>query len=363
MRKVRKNYSFLLIFTIFFSVLFFNSCSMKAEIDLEIPSLAEAYEDYFLIGTAVNSTTIKSHKDLIEKQFNSLTAENEMKFDHLQPQKGNFRFDRADEIVELARKNNMKVRGHVLVWHNQTPAWVFQENGERVSREELLERMKTHIRVVVERYKGDIYAWDVVNEAISDNPGEIYRSDNPWYEIIGEEFIAEAFRAAHEADPDAKLFYNDYNAIQPHKREKIYNMLEGLIAEGVPIHGIGIQGHWDIGTFSSVQLMQAIEKYASLGLEVQITELDMSVFAWGDNRKLDMPTEEMLEKQSQYYKTIFSIFKRYSDDITGVTLWGIADDSTWKDDYPVKNRKDWPLLFNEKHQPKEAFWSVIEASK
>lgn len=363
MNNLRKKYSFLLVLTVFFSVLFFYSCPMEADLELETPSLAEAYEDYFPIGTAVNSTTIRSHRDIAKYHFSSLTAENEMKFDHLQPQKGNFTFERADEIIELARKNNMMVRGHVLVWHSQTPAWVFQENGKRVSREELLERMRTHIRIVVGHFKGDIYAWDVVNETISDNPNEIYRRDNPWLDIIGEEYIAEAFRAAHEADPDAKLFYNDYNAIQPQKMNKIYNMLKKLLDDGVPIHGVGIQGHWDIGSFSSLQLMQAIEKYASLGLEVQITELDMSVFSWGDNRRLAEPSTEMLEKQSQCYQNIFNICKRYPDDITGITLWGVADDSTWKDNYPVRNRKDWPLLFDVKHQPKEAFWGVIEASK
>ncbi|NLM96498.1 MAG: endo-1,4-beta-xylanase [Halanaerobiaceae bacterium] len=363
MKKLRKKYSLLLVLAVFFSIILFNSPYLKADSEREIPSLAEVYADYFPIGTAVNSSTIKSHQELIEYHFNSLTAENEMKFDHLQPHKGNFTFGRADEIVELARRNNMKVRGHVLVWHSQTPAWVFQENGQRVSREELLERMRTHIRKVVGHFKGDVYAWDVVNEAISDNPNEIYRSDNPWFEIIGEEYIAEAFRAAHEADPDARLFYNDYNAIQPQKRDKIYNMLKKLLDDGVPIHGVGIQGHWDISSFSSLQLMQAIEKYASLGLEVQITELDISVYAWGDNRRLAEPDTEMLQRQSLCYKNVFNICKRYPDVVTGITLWGVADDSTWKDDFPVKNRKDWPLLFDENHQPKEAFWELIEANK
>lgn len=354
MRKKR-----VLLFALVLSLLLSLNLAVFAE--EEIPSLWEAYSDYFLIGTAVNSRTLNTHRDLIVKHFNSITAENEMKFDALQPTEGIFNFYRADQMIEFAKENNIQVRGHVLVWHSQTPSWVFRFAGQPASKELLLERMRNHISTVVGRYKGQIYAWDVVNEAISDGP-EIYR-DSPWYNIIGKEFIAEAFRAAHEADPDAKLFYNDYNAVEPAKMQKIYNMLKELIEEGVPIHGVGIQGHWSIEHPDLLQIMRAIEKYASLGLEIHITELDLSVFAWDDHRKLAEPTPEMIEKQALRYKNLFNIFKRYSDHITSVTLWGVADDSTWKDNYPVQGRKDWPLLFDVNHQPKEAFWAVIEASK
>lgn len=328
----------------------------------EIPSLYEVYSDYFPIGTAINGRTMNTHRDLIVKHFNSITAENEMKFDALQPNQGIFNFYMADQMVNFAMENNMKIRGHVLVWHSQTPGWVFRMAGEPVSKELLLERMRNHIEKVVGRYKGKIYAWDVVNEAISDGAG-IHREDSPWFEIIGKEYIAEAFRAAHAADPDAKLFYNDYNATEPAKMYKIYNLLKELLEEGVPIHGVGIQGHWSIEHPDMLQIMRAIEKYASLGLEIHITELDLSVFAWDDHRKLSEPTPEMLEKQATRYKNLFNLFKRYQGQITSVTLWGVADDSTWKDNHPVQGRKDWPLLFDVNHQPKEAFWAVIEASK
>ena len=232
MRKRR-----VLLFALVLSLLLSLNLAVFAE--EEIPSLWEAYSDYFLIGTAVNSRTLNTHRDLIVKHFNSITAENEMKFDALQPTEGIFNFYRADQMIEFAKENNIQVRGHVLVWHSQTPSWVFRFAGQPATKELLLERMRNHISTVVGRYKGQIYAWDVVNEAISDGP-EIYR-DSPWYNIIGKEFIAEAFRAAHEADPDAKLFYNDYNAVEPAKMQKIYNMLKELIEEGVPIHGVGIR--------------------------------------------------------------------------------------------------------------------------
>jgi len=360
--KKRKFYLLTLLVLVFSLALNINTAPVQAGSD-ELPSLHEAYSEYFSIGAAVNSSTINTHRNLIEKHFNSLTAENEMKFDHLQPREGFFTFSRADEIVKLARENNMKVRGHVLVWHSQTPDWVFVDKGKTASREVLLERMENHIKTVVERYKDDVYAWDVVNEAISDDGYQTHREDSPWYQIIGEDYIAEAFRIAHEADPEARLFYNDYNAVQPQKMNKIYNMLKGLLEDGVPVHGIGIQGHWDISSPSVIDIMQAIEKYASLGLEVQITELDISVFPWNDRRKLAEPTAEMLEKQNKRYQALFNLFKRYQDELTGVILWGVADDSTWKDNHPVQGRKDWPLLFDEDHQPKGAFWEVIQAAE
>jgi len=350
--KVR---SLILVLVIIFSLTIINAVGVFAQSEEEIPSLSESYLEYFPIGVAVSSRTINTHRSLIKKHFNSLTAENEMKFDHLQPSEGRFTFERADEIVKLAKENNMKVRGHVLVWHSQTPNWVFRDNGDEVSREVLLERMKTHIETVMGHYKGDVYAWDVVNEAISDSSGEVYRQENPWYQIIGEDFIKKAFEYAHQVDPDAKLFYNDYNAANPGKMNKIYNMVKGLVDDGVPIDGVGLQGHWNISDPSTIQIMKAIEKYSSLGLEVQITELDMSLYPWGDNRKLDKPTEDMIAKQNQRYKTLFNLFKRYSDDVTGVTLWGVADDSTWLDNFPVQNRNNWPLLFDDNHEPKEAF--------
>ncbi|HHU81578.1 MAG TPA: endo-1,4-beta-xylanase [Firmicutes bacterium] len=339
-------------------------CQQEEEISAlhkEVPALAEVYQDFFPVGAAVNSWTIESHKELIEKHFNSLTAENEMKFESIQRSPGKYTFERADAIVELAEKNGMLVRGHTLVWHSQTPAWVFKdEKGRPASRELLLKRMEEHITTVVSRYRGQVYAWDVVNEAVTDGGGPGYlRTDSPWYRIIGPGYIAQAFIFAHRADPGAKLFYNDYSAVDPAKSDRIYRLLKDLLEQGVPVHGVGIQGHWDISYPSANQVEAAIRKYASLGLEVQITELDISVFPWSDRGHLRAAPKNRLRTQAQRYRELFEVFRRNKDVVTGVTFWGVADDRTWKDNFPVRGRKDWPLVFDEEHQPKAAFWEIV----
>lgn len=331
-----------------------------SKIQNEVPSLYKEYEDYFLMGAAVNPLTIKSQKELIIKHFNSLTAENEMKFESLQPEEGTFTFDQADQLLSFANEYGKKVRGHTLVWHNQTPDWVFtNKNGNPVDRYTLLERMKTHISTVMERNKGQIYSWDVVNEAVSDSGANLLR-DSKWKDIVGEDFIDKAFEYAHLADPDASLFYNDYNESNPEKREKIYSLTKGLVERGVPIHGIGLQAHWNIYSPTLDHIRTAIERYASLGLQIHITEMDVSVFGSDDKRTdVNVPTEEMVAKQTDRYNSFFELLREYSDVITSVTFWGAADDYTWLDHFPVRGRKNWPLLFNEHHQPKESFWKVI----
>lgn len=329
----------------------------------EIPSLWQAYADYFPIGAAVRYSSLTRHKDLLEKHFNSITAENEMKFSTLQPDEGIFAFFRADAIVEFAKKNNMLVRGHTLVWHRQYPSWLFRDGAGKASGELVLQRLETHINTVLSRYKGDVYCWDVVNEAVSDSMSEYLRRDSPWYQAVGEDYIAVAFHMAHKADPDAKLFYNDYGATRADKMEKICVLLEDLLAAGVPVHGMGMQGHWDIFGPSVSQIETAIRRYAALGLEVQITELDISLYHWNDKRKAITDPEELagrLARQAKKYEEIFRVFREYRDVITGVTFWGVADDLTWKDQEPVRGRKDFPLLFDaEGHRPKEAFWQVV----
>lgn len=362
-RILKSNYR--LIGALFVCLLFaiaapgLNPPIISAETSPEIPALCQVYNDYFPIGAAVNYQTVQSHQSLLKKHFNSITAENEMKFESLQFLEGYYDFDRADAIVNFAKQNKKKVRGHTLVWHNQTPQWVFRDKSyNEASKELLLQRMKEHITTVVSRYKGAVYAWDVVNEAIADD-SSFYR-DSPWYRIIGPEFIEYAFIYAHEADPEAELYYNDYNAVNRNKCEKIYQLLKGLKEKGIPVHGVGIQGHWDINSPSLYEVETAIQKYASLGLKIHITELDLSLFAWGDNSKLTEPGEELLEKQAQRYRDFFELFRKYQDVITNVTFWGVADDCTWKDNFPVPGRKDWPLLFDVNHQPKKAFRAVTE---
>jgi endo-1,4-beta-xylanase len=323
---------------------------------IEVPSLSKVYEESFNIGAAVNLTTIESQKDLLRKHFNSITAENDMKFIEIQPAEGQFTFEKADQLTAFAKKNGMNMRGHTLVWHNQMPDWVFED----ANRETLLQRMKEHITTVMNRYKGTVFCWDVVNEAVTDEGSELLRPTK-WLEIIGEDYIEKAFEFAHEADPDALLFYNDYNESNPEKREKIYKLVKSLVDKGIPIHGVGLQAHWNLVNPGLEDIRTAIERYASLGLKLHLTELDISVFNFEDKRTdLTEPTNEMLELQAERYHQVFQLLRQYRNHITSVTFWGAADDYTWLSDFPVRGRKNWPFLFDENHQPKESFWKVVQ---
>ncbi|SEK59226.1 endo-1,4-beta-xylanase [Paenibacillus sp. OK003] len=324
--------------------------------------LKELYKDAFHIGAAVNPKTIESQRSLLAYHFNSLTAENEMKFSSVHPEQEKYTFEDADVIASFAREQGMALRGHTLVWHNQTPNWLFEnETGGQVERSVLLERLKAHIQTVVGRYKDVIYAWDVVNEVISDDADDenAFLRPSKWLDIAGEDFIAKAFEFAHEADPQALLFYNDYNESDPHKRERIYRLVRSLLDQGVPIHGVGLQAHWNLYDPSLDDMRAAIERYAQLGLQLQLTELDVSVFRFEDRRTdLVQPSQEMLELQAERYESIFRLLHEYKEHISAVTFWGAADDYTWLDHFPVRGRKNWPFLFDELHRPKEAYQRV-----
>jgi endo-1,4-beta-xylanase len=338
--------------------------------------VAEKYAGCFPIGAAVDSGSYTSHSALLKAHFNSVTAENEMKFASLEPNEGSFTYSTADAIVNFATTNKMKIRGHTLVWHSQNPSWLFSG----ASKDTLLARMKKHISNVVGHFKGKVYAWDVVNEAIMEDGS--YRDGNEaddkksqWYSIMGESYIAEAFKAAHEADPDAKLFYNDFYDYIPAKQQGIYDMLKGLLDAGVPVHGVGMQCHLNIqpSTDASNQafyqdvshLEDAIKLYSSLGLDVQVTELDLSLYVPGITYTSDTYyttatfTDELKAKQAARYKAFFELFRRYRNVITGVTFWGIADDNTWLSEFS-SGRQDFPLLFDVNHNPKPAYDAVID---
>lgn len=324
-----------------------------------IPSLYKQFEDYFKIGAAINKRTMHESRDTITKHFNSITAENEMKFENLHPKEDEYDFSISDEMVSFAEENNIDVRGHTLVWHNQTSDWIFDKNGQGVDPDTLLERMKSHIETVLDRYKGKMYAWDVVNEVILDEKEPFFRQSK-WYEILGEEFIEKAFIYAHEADPNAQLFYNDYNESDPIKSEKIYQLVKGLKEKDIPVHGVGMQAHWNIVEPNLDHIKSAIEKYASLDVRIHVTEMDVSMYEHHDRRTdVTKPDSKMLELQAQRYEQFFKIFKEYHQHIDSVTLWGVADNYTWLDNFPVRNRKNWPMLFDENHQPKEAFWRIV----
>ncbi len=361
-----KNYKLLLfVIPILFFIAF--GCSQKSE-SKEPKRLSEVYQDYFPIGVAVSPRALKGDEaPLIRSQFASMTPENVMKMGPIHPEEDRYNWGPADEIVEFARANNMLLRGHTLCWHNQTPDWLFQPDSS-LTKEELLSRLEAHITAVVSRYKDDIYAWDVVNEVISSKPGEFYR-ESAWYRICGKEFVSKAFEYARNADPDVELYYNDYDVINPVKRERIHQMIRELMDDKVPIDGVGIQGHWSVYEPTEDQLRATISAFTDLGLKIQITELDVSIYEKEHSARKPMPTdsdvftEELKKKQADQYEMIFRVLRDYKEHITGVTFWNISDRHSWLDNFPVKGRKDYPLLFDEEFQPKESFYRVVNFDK
>jgi endo-1,4-beta-xylanase len=336
--------------------------------------LKDYYRDYFPVGVAVSPRALMSaDTSLILQQFNSLTPENAMKMGPIHPEENRYYWKDADAIVDFAVRHGLRVRGHNLCWHEQTPGWLFKAaDGGAVTKEVLLQRLKDHITTVVNRYKGKIYAWDVVNEAVADDSSILLRN-SPWLSICGEEFIAKAFEYAHAADPDAQLFYNDYNTERPEKRERVFQLLKRLLDARVPITGVGLQGHWSIFEPGGNDLRTAIARFTALGLKVQITELDISVYPWEKNRRQRRPDErdaftpQLQQLQADQYKMVFSVFRESAAGpashkkgaLTGVTFWNITDRHTWLDEYPVPGRKNYPLLFDTNGQPKKAFFEVV----
>ena len=327
-----------------------------------VRGLKDFYKNFFPIGVSVSPASLAGEESvLILQNFGSLSPENVMKSGLIHPRENSYAWDNADRIVNFAQQNGLLMRGHTLCWHQQTPAWLFKDTeGRPVSKAVLLARLKEHISTVVSRYKGNIYAWDVVNEAIDDKDSVFFRASD-WYKICGEEFIADAFRWAHEADPKALLFYNDYDTESPGKRDKIFNLLRKLKADRVPIDGIGLQGHWNLTTPTEQTLRESIEKFASLGLQVQITELDVSVYAPAEKDAANhLFTAEREQKQLEQYKMVFRVLREYKKQITGVTFWNVSDRSSWLDNFPVRGRKNYPLLFDQQLHPKKAFWEVVK---
>jgi endo-1,4-beta-xylanase len=340
--------------------------------------LKDYYKNYFPIGVAVNMAAINGPEaELIVKEFNSVTPENDMKMGPIHPLENQYNWKNADAIVAFAQKKGMKIRGHNLLWHNQAPAWLFKDSaGNNVSKQVLLQRLKDHITTVVNHFKGKVYAWDVVNEAVDDSPSG-YLRNSLWYQICGEDFIAKAFEYAHAADPSAELFYNDYNSENESKREKIYRLLKSLIDHKVPVTGVGIQGHWNLYSPSTDLIRKALDRYASLGLKIQITELDMNIRAGNANVQSSAAdsglTPALAQKQAARYKEVFELFRSYKKVITGVTFWNVSDRYSWMDSRnggvsggaaagePASRivRKAYPLLFDENLQRKKAYWEVI----
>jgi endo-1,4-beta-xylanase len=344
-------------------------------------TLREAYHEVFLIGAAVNRDQV-SGRDLVAArllatQFASITPENDLKWASVQPAPDRFDFTGGDLLVDFAAAHGLVPIGHTLVWHQQTPAWVFKgPDGAPASREVLLGRMERHIRAVVGRYRGRLRGWDVVNEALADGAPGLRAS--PWRDLIGEDFILKAFEYAHAADPDAELYYNDYGLENPRKRESALRLLGGLRAAGVRVDGVGLQGHYGLSAPAAGEIEETIRQFAALGLKVMITELDIDVLprAWHDDsaeisrRHAAAPElnpfaaglpAEVQTRLAARYAELFAVFLRHRRDISRVTFWGVGDGGSWLNHWPVRGRTSHPLLFDRAYQPKPAFQAVLQA--
>ena len=346
-------------------------------VEADLPSLAEVYAPYFPIGAAIEPhQTTGLVSELLKKHVNLIVAENAMKPASLQPTEGNFTWENADKIVQFAKENGMELRFHTLVWHNQVPDWFFlDEDGKPMvdetdpakrekNKKLLLERLETHVRTVVERYKDDIKYWDVVNEVVEPNDPDGMRN-SPWYQITGTDYIETAFRVAREVGgPDIKLYINDYSTDDERKRDRIYELVKDMLERGVPIDGVGHQTHISVHWPPVENIIASMEKFAELGLDNIVTELDMSVYAWNDRRDYgDEIPEDIVALQAKRYGELFAAFREHSDILSEVTFWGISDNHTWLSNFPVENRTDAPLLFDKNFHAKPAFWSVIEAAQ
>ncbi len=326
--------------------------------DISNVSLKEIYKDYFMVGTIYN-TYIDSGKDneLVKQHFNVITPENLMKPEYMQRPQGTFNFRESDHMLEIAERDGLTVVGHTLAWHNQSGDFLGKINkeGNPVTRDEAIRQLKDHIYGVAGQYKGQIYSWDVLNEAIADGAKLPENGDwtqclrkTQWTESIGPEFVAMAFQFAHEADPDALLYYNDYGLNDKNKAEIAAAMISDLRSQGVPIHGIGMQSHYSIETsLSSVR--RSLELFSSIeGLRISVTELDISVP--NANGKLSSKNEK---KQAVYYAKLFNLYKEFGDVIERVTFWGYRDDRSWVSD-------SCPMPFDKNLEPKEAFYAIMD---
>lgn len=345
------------------------------------PSLRDIFKDDFYVGVALSRDQIYGGESdaiaLVKKHFNSIVSENILKWEAVHPEGNKYNFEPTDRFVAFGEKNKMHIVGHTLVWFHQTPDWVFHdESGKPLDREALLKRMKDHIFTVMGRYKGRIHGWDVVNEAIA--PDGQFRKCK-WSEIIGEDYVQKAFEYAHEADPDAQLYYNEYNLEKQPKCEGVIHLISVLQSKGVHIDGLGIQGHW----FLYYPRIDEIEEYvltlSKLGVKVMVTELDISVLPFYpvDSEAVDLSSfdPETRKRYSPYpnglpdsvqkdlanrYAKLFSFFHEQRDKISRVTFWGVHDGQSWRSYMPIGGRTDYPLLFDRQCKSKPAFDAVVK---
>jgi endo-1,4-beta-xylanase len=353
-------------------------------------NLKEAYKNVFLVGTAVNAAVVSGEnalsQALVPMHFNSITAENVMKTEVVNPKPGIYDFAAADAFVAYGERHGMFIVGHTLVWHNQTPAWFFlDDEGKPNTREAQIERMRRHIEVVAGRYADRVHAWDVVNEVIDDDGS--YRPTT-WVNAIGngDELVRLAFKFASQYAPNTELYYNDFNTWRPEKRDGIVRMVKMLKEAGIRIDGIGMQGHWGLNYPSAEHIEAAIDAYAALGVKVMITELDVDVLPLTKegqiigtgmlHKQFQLPEFERfldpykdglpadVERQlTDRYAELFRIFYRKHNAIARVTFWGVHDGMSWKNNYPIPNRTNYALLFNRARKPKQALEAVLKVPR
>jgi endo-1,4-beta-xylanase len=345
------------------------------------PALKDVFKQDFLIGAALNPNQFSGRDargvGIIVNHFNSITPENVLKWESVHPRQNTYSFEGPDAYVAFGEKHHMFIIGHTLVWHNQTPRWVFQDDqGNPVNRETLLNRLREHIHTVVGRYKGRIKGWDVVNEALNED-GTLRPS--PWLKIIGEDYLVKAFQFAHEADPDAQLYYNDYSLENEAKRKGAVQLITKLKASGIPVYAIGLQGH-DKMDWPTVEQQEAtIAAFANLGIKVNITELDIDVLpravrSQGAEVTITAENNDQLNPYARglpdsiqqnlaaRYASLFRVFVKYRDVIDRVTFWGVTDGDSWLNNWPVRGRTSYPLLFDRTGQPKPAFYAVTKST-
>jgi endo-1,4-beta-xylanase len=341
-------------------------------------SLKAAYHGDFYIGAAINTAQITGEDTrgdaIIAAQFDSISPENCLKWENVHPQPDKYDFNLPDRYVAFGQKNHMFIVGHNLVWHSQTPAWVFHDDkGNLLTRDALLARMRDHIHTVVGRYKGRIQSWDVVNEALNED-GTLRPS--LWYKIIGPDYIEKAFEYAHEADPGAQLNYNDYNLENEPKRNGAITLVKQLQAAGIPISTVGIQEHDSLDWPTLDQLNASIEAFGKLGVKVAISELDVDILPRATRQQtadvsvraaqnpalnpwpngLPDSVEQQLTKR---YADLFGVYLKHREVVNRVTLWGVTDADSWKNDWPVPGRTNYPLLFDRSGKPKPAYDAVL----
>lgn len=344
------------------------------------PTLKEAFQDDFLIGAALNPSHFTPTPDpscevaLVKEQFNSISPENVLKWEIVHPGPRDYNFGPSDAYVNFGVKNNMFIVGHNLIWHQQTPTWVFQnDKGEPLSRRALLRQMREHIYKVVGRYKGRINGWDVANEALAED-GSLRMSR--WRKIIGDDYLVKAYQFAHKADPHAQLYYNDYSLENPAKRAGAVALVKKLQAAGIPLFAVGLQGHYKLNWPSPSQIDDTIQAFSALGVKVMITELDVDVLppatashaaevsmhangSAGLNPYGNGLPEEMQQTLARRYAELFDVFVKHRQQITRVTFWGVTDGDSWLNNWPIRGRTSYPLLFDRDCHPKPAFDSVL----